>query len=183
MKSTVYGIFAWVLLLACTGRIADAATPYLKGSGGIAMLGSSGRSYDSGYAVACAAGLDNGQYRLEAELGSQKSDISHSAASVSIMTYMANGYIDIDLPLSPAKPFLFAGVGVASVADKIVNYTVASDTVLAWQAGAGASFSMAPLVNIDVQYRYFSASDPELTGHNHYKIDSHNVLLGLKVGF
>jgi opacity protein-like surface antigen len=183
VNKTVYGIAIGILAFTCSGQVAEAAMPYVSGSAALAILGSDDRSYDNGYALTGAVGLDNGQYRLEAELGYQKNDIHHSSASVAMNTYMANGYVDLALPLAPVKPFVVAGVGVASIDDKIGSYTAASDTVLAWQVGAGAAFSLAPLVSLDAQYRYFATTDPELSGHYLYSIGTHNVSLGLRVGF
>jgi opacity protein-like surface antigen len=183
MNKTIYAVAVGMIALTCTGRAAEAATPYVRASGGLAILSSAERSYDSGYALNGAAGLNSGPYRIEAELGYKKNDISHSSASVSMMTYMANGYYDLELPVAPVKPFIVAGVGVANIEDKIGSFVSASDTVLAFQVGAGAAFSVAPMVNLDAEYRYFATSDPELTGHQLYSIGTHNVSLGLRVGF
>lgn len=178
----LYGIVLGVLALAASDRNADAAMPYASFSGGLAMLSSIDRYYDSGYALTGAAGLDRGRYRFEAELGYQKNAIKNSVADISMTTYMANGYYDLELPLAQVKPFVTAGLGVATFNDDNGAGKTVSDRVFAWQAGAGAGFSVSPLVNIDARYRYFSASDPQLTGNSRYSIGSHNVSLGLRIG-
>jgi len=182
VKKRFYGIVLAVLSIAFSGASAEAAMPYLSFSGGLAMLNSIDRSYDSGYLLAGSAGLDSGKYRLEAELGYKKNALSNSVADISMTTYMANGYYDIEFPLAPVKPFVVAGLGMARFNDDNGVGTTVSDHVFAWQVGAGAGYSVAPMVNLDVQYRYFTASDPRLTGNNRYSIGSHNVSLGLRIG-
>lgn len=183
MKKRIYGIVLGMILLAVSGRVADAAMPYVSVTGGLAMLSSVERNYDSGYALAGAAGLDSGKYRFEAEVGYQNNALRNSAADISMTTWMANGYYDLEFPLAPVKPFVAAGLGVAQFNDHNGAGATVSDSVFAWHVGAGAGFSVAPLVTLDAQYRYFAASDPRLTGNNNYSIGSHNVLLGLRIGF
>ncbi|MEI6846910.1 MAG: outer membrane beta-barrel protein [Chlorobiaceae bacterium] len=184
MNKIAYGIVIGFLVFTCFDRFADAATmPYVRGSVGLAMLNSVDRDYNAGYALAGAVGLHDGPYRLEAELGYQKNGINNSVTDVSMKTYMANGYIDLDIPVIPVTPFVMAGVGLATVSDNNGNSTAVSDRVLAWTVGVGTGISVAPLVKLDAQYRYFATSDTELTGHTLYSISTHNLLLGLKIGF
>ncbi len=163
-----------------------AALPYLSASAGLGMLGDSGvgsvvsRSYDTGTLLIGAFGIDNGPVRLEAEAGYRKNGVTNSPASITMKSYMANGYLDLGLPFSPLKPFVLAGGGVATV-DEHNSGLLSGDTVLAWQIGAGAAYSLAPAVTLDVQYRYFDASTPQLAGYR-YSMGSHNILLGLRFG-
>ena len=186
MKITVAGIVLGVLSLVCSPPSANAATPYVSGSIGLASLGDSQltvRSYDAGYDFVGAIGLDSGQYRLEAELGHQKNGVHNSDASESMTTVMGNGYINLDLPFFPLKPFVIAGVGMAKVNEDNGFGTTVGDTVFAWQFGGGAGISVAPFAILDAQYRYFSASSAELAGNHKYSIGTHNVMLGLRVSF
>ena len=178
MKQAIAGVIVSGLSISS----ALAVTPYVSGSAGLAVLGNSEltvRSYDAGYNIVGAAGLDGGLYRLEAELGHQKNGIKNTDASESMTTFMGNGYIDLELPLFPLKPFVLAGVGVANVDDD----NGVGDTVFAWQFGGGAGLSVAPLTTLDVQYRYYATSSAELAGRHNYSIGTHNVMLGLRFGF
>jgi opacity protein-like surface antigen len=186
MKTTVAGVALWLSVLFCPAFSADAATPYISGSAALAMISDSEltpRTYDTGYALAGAVGLDSGPYRVEAELGYQKNGINNSQRAVSLTTYMCNGAVDLGLPIASFKPFITAGVGLADVEEENGNSSIVGDTVFAWQIGAGAGFDVASLVTVDLHYRYFATSDPELTDQKKYTIDTHNVTLGLRVGF
>jgi opacity protein-like surface antigen len=184
MKKTVAGIVLGFMALTCFAPSASAAMPYVRGAVGIASMGDSehtASSFDTGYTVAGALGFDRGQYRLEAELGSQTVGVKNSASEVSMTTYMANYYYDIEIPLAPVKPFISAGVGFANVVEDDALGAEVDDRVLAWQIGAGAGFSVAPFVTCDVQYRHFTTADPELAGGKKYSVGSNNVTIGLRV--
>jgi opacity protein-like surface antigen len=184
MKKTVTGVVLGFMALTCFAPSANAAMPYVRGSVGLASMGDSehtARSYDTGNNVAGAVGLDRGRYRVEAELGSQTEGVKNSVNEVSMTTYMANCYYDIEIPLAPVKPFITAGVGFANVVEDDGFGVEVDDRVLAWQIGAGAGFRVAPFVNLDVQYRHFTTADTELAGGKKYSIGSNNVTVGLRV--
>lgn len=186
MKTTIAGVSVWLALLSCPVLSASAATPYVSGSAALSMPRDSERtprSYDTGYLLTGAVGLDSGLYRLEAALGYQKNEINNSQRTVSMTTYMGNGAIDLGLPLASLKPYITAGAGLADVEEEHDNGSIVGDTVFAWQIGAGAGFEVASLVTVDLQYRYFATTDPELADQKKYTIDTHNVMLGLRVGF
>ncbi|MEI8032001.1 MAG: outer membrane beta-barrel protein [Chlorobiaceae bacterium] len=163
---------------------AMAAIPYISASTGIGMLNDSrigsivARSYDTATPFTGAFGIENGPIRLEAEAGQRKNSVTSSPAAISMRTVMANGYLDLGLPFSQVKPFAVAGCGLATI-DEHNGRVVAGDTVLAWQVGAGAGYALNPLVNIDLQYRYFEATTPQLAGYR-YSMGGHNLLLGLR---
>ncbi|MEI6691624.1 MAG: outer membrane beta-barrel protein [Chlorobium sp.] len=187
MKKIVSGLVC--LLIFFFSQIAGAVTtPYVCGSIGLAMLSDShgnyiaDRSFDSGHLFSGSLGLDSGRYRVEAELGYQKNGVNNSSSVLSMTTYMANGFVNVELPLAPVKPFVLAGLGIAKVDDDNGFGLIVGDRVFAWQIGAGAGFSIAPMVNLDAQYRYFTTTNPELAGYNTYRIGSHNVILGLRIG-
>jgi opacity protein-like surface antigen len=186
MKKRVAGFLLGFMVMLCSVSSAFAATPYVSGRFALAMPSDSEitqRSYDAGYALLGAVGLDKGSYRVEAELGYRNNGVRNSPGEVSMTTCMGNGIIDIDLPLAPLKPFIIAGVGLANVEEDNGIGGKDDDMVFAWQIGAGTGFTVAPLVTVDVQYRYLALSDPELVAHKRYTIDTHNVMLGLRVGF
>jgi len=185
----------WRTALACavlvigTTASACAATPYVSGSVGIAMLEDSDLGhgftlpYDAGMAVALAAGLDMGNLRLEAEVGFQENGIEESDdLEVAVTTFMANGYYDLELPLNPIKPYVTAGIGLADVNAEELAFGDDSSLVLAGQIGVGAGFAVAPMITLDARYRYLMTTDAEFDGGPDISISSHNVMLGLRVG-
>jgi opacity protein-like surface antigen len=154
----------------------------------------------SGLTLLGAIGCDYGDYRLEAEVGYQKNDVKDitynydgdDSASfdmdgdVSVLSLMANGYYDFDL--GGVELYATAGVGVAQVSmDNIGedgdDYSYdASETTLAYQVGAGLATPIADNVKLDLRYRYFATTDFTVLGSN-MNVDSHSVLLGVRVGF
>ncbi|MFZ4524335.1 MAG: outer membrane protein [Chlorobium sp.] len=185
MKQAIARVIVGLVISGFSVSPALAATPYVSGSAGLAVLGDSEqtvRSYDAGYNLVGAVGLDGGRYRLEAELGSQSNGVKNSIRDVSMTTCMGNGYLEVELPLSSFKPFVMGGVGVANVDENIGSGVEVDDRVFAWQVGAGVGFTLVPLVTLDAQYRYFTTATPELAGTK-YSIGTHNFMLGLRVGF
>ncbi|MGB0132192.1 outer membrane protein [Chlorobium sp.] len=192
MKKLLSATACGLLALICSGPAANAATPYISGSAGIPLLNDSeitiegdhvgDWSYDTGYALTAAIGLDSGKYRVEAEVGYQENDLEGFAQKVSMMTYLGNGYLDFELPAAGIKPFVSVGLGFATV-EWSDGITPIDDTVFAWQIGAGVGFSVAPKVTIDAKYRYFATSNPELADDEEYSIASHNFALGMRIGF
>lgn len=156
----------------------------------------------SGLSLAGAIGCDYGDYRLEAEIGYQKNEIdsysdngstsSDMKGDVSLLSLMANGYYDFDL--GGVELYATAGIGVAQVTfDDVyddgsdVGYTV-HETTLAYQIGAGIAVPVADNIKIDARYRYFATTDFTPDDVSTYtnqdmNIESHSVLLGLRVGF
>ena len=179
MKKAVTAIVLGFAALTGFAPSADAAMPYARASVGLASMGDSGytaRSYDTGYNLVGAVGLDGGHYRVEAEIGYQNNEIKDVLKNLSMTTYMANYYMDIAFPVVPVKPFLTAGVGVANVYG-----TGDNDRVVAWQVGAGAGFNVFPFATLDLQYRHAGTANPVLAGRE-YSIGTNNVLVGLRVG-
>jgi opacity protein-like surface antigen len=172
-----------------------AATPYVGGSAGFAFLNSSEvkingayvgeADYDTGEAFSGAIGLDNDGYRLEGEVAYQKNDIDNWGSDVSVLSVMANGYLDFQISNSKITPFVSAGISYAKVDVEYLGDD-GDDSVLAFQLGAGIGFQISPTVTLDAKYRYFSTGSPEFeVGGNTLEmdIDSHNILLGLRVKF
>ncbi len=184
-------------------------------------------SFDSGIALTAALGYDFGTTRLEAEFGYQKNDVSSltfdfyddyygedfvitddATGSVSLTTFMLNGYYDIQ-PMgdSGVEIFLTAGIGAAFVHFDEVgpgyntyeydyysdpDYTSTfSETTWAYQLGAGVAVPVGDNIMVDARYRYFntaditSRDDDELTLDDpmNISIDSHSALVGLRYNF
>jgi opacity protein-like surface antigen len=198
MKTSKY-IVAGIMALTLPFSYAQAATPYIGGSVGLGFLSDSTieddgsklgeLSWDSGFLVGGAIGIKEDVYRLEAEVGYQQNDAktltlsggSESAAKgdVSILSFLANAYYDFNSGTGTLVPFLTAGAGVASI--ELTEDL--DDTVFAWQVGAGLGVELTPDITMDLKYRYFAASDPTYDDTTKLSVSSHDLLLGLRVGF
>ncbi len=166
--------------------------------------------FDSGIALLGAYGCDYGAYRVEAELGYQRNDLTNLTVNesgeapaeegttfdytgkVSIASLLFNAYYDIDL--GGAELSLGAGIGVAQVdmsdidhendeGDDFVGISASNihETTLAWQLGAVLGIPVADNVMLDARYRYFATTDATVDNAN-ANLETHNVLLGLRLG-
>lgn len=206
MKSFL-SVCAALLVFFASAPLAQAgANPYVGLSAGIALLSDSdvkeggvtdedAIEYGTGYAVNGALGLDGGMYRLEAAVGYQTNDIERTPGgdvdddedvSLSILSFMANGYIDFGMPGSVIEPYVMAGAGIADVTRSEEGENE-GDTVFAYQLGAGVGFTAIPNVVLDLGYRYFATADVTFDEIPPDEIDatvsSHNIMAGVRVNF
>ena len=131
-------------------------------------------------------------------LGEDSADLDESIdldGDITVLSLLVNGYYDIDLgggvELSPT-----VGVGVAQVSVDDVNVDMPnevpddfdeigldiSETTFAYQAGIGLGIPLGGNIMLDARYRYFATTDFTMLAVN-TNIESHNALLGLRVGF
>lgn len=152
-----------------------------------------------GYALSGALGLDFGILRLEGELfyNVYSLDAIEDAgvdadADGAFETLAGMGNLFVDLPLAAVTPFVGAGIGYADVkADNFETGGVPlvddSDTVMAWQLRAGMAFSLFPMTDMTVGYRYFVTDDLEMRNSlgdvDVEKLKSHIFELGLRFTF
>ena len=89
-------------------------------------------------------------------------------------------------------PYFGVGVGFARIEAANLKVTgeplaTGSDTVLAYQLGAGIDYMLTNYLNLDLGYRFFNSIRPELTEANgqKFKMDymSHSIVFGLRAGF
>jgi outer membrane immunogenic protein len=191
-----------VLFLSVVGSASLAVSPacaetYLSGNLGIVFLndadfhvaGESGEfSFDPGIALVGAIGQTFGEgMRAEVELGYRTNDVDkvkingwgtayyNGSADISTLSLMANGYYDFK-PRSAFSPFIGGGVGFANVDGN------GDDTVFAYQLMLGGSWTLDNRLFLDLQYRYFATTDPDL-GRIEIEYNSHNLMVGLRKGF
>ena len=192
-----------LLVFLVSAPLAQAATPYVSASAGIGFLSDSdieeggvttdeAIEYKTGFALNGALGIDGGMYRLEGAIGYQVHDFDSIAdgfpgidpdeADVSILSFLANGYLDIEMPASMVTPYLTAGAGVANVS---FDWDGSSDddTVFAYQFGAGVGIDATPNVMLDLGYRYFATGDVSPDDDVDVSIASHNLMAGVRVNF
>jgi opacity protein-like surface antigen len=166
--------------------------------------------FDNGFNVGGAFGYDYGLARLEIELAHRENDVDtinvdlidfKGDGDFSATSVMLNGYWDFETG-SPVVPYLGGGIGFANVSannvkffDELgaVRYVDDDDNVFAYQLAAGLAFALNPALTLDLGYRFFGTSDPELEadpllvdppfGDFETEFDSHNVNLGLRMNF
>ena len=167
--------------------------------------------FDNGYGLSGAIGHTWGPFRLEGELSYRKNDLdkitidSIGAAGLLVTNvgtfdldgdtssfgFMANGYYDFN-PGGNWVPFVMAGLGgarlnldVTSIGGAATTYDE-SDTVFAYQIGAGLGNEIQPGVIATLSYRFFGTTDPTFDDGVD-KIDSeyqsHNIWAGINVQF
>jgi opacity protein-like surface antigen len=166
--------------------------------------------FDNGYNVGGAFGYDYGLARLEVELAHRQNDVDtininfiegpaafSGDGDFSATSVMLNGYWDFETG-SPVVPYIGGGIGFANVSANDVEINGApvvddDDTVFAYQLAAGIAFALAPPLTLDLGYRFFGTSNPDLEidpslrvlGFSDFEteFDSHNVSLGLRMNF
>ncbi len=166
---------------------------------------------DNGAVFSAAVGHAWGGLRVEGEFSYRKNDLDSvrvdtiTVAGVVFTAlgtfdfegdttsygFMANGWYDFDTG-SNWVPFVGLGVGVArlnldiqSVAGVGVTYDE-SDTVFAYQVGAGLGYRVTPTMTVTLSYRYFATKDPEFDdGVDKIETEyaSHNIMAGLVARF
>ncbi len=181
-------ILLTALIAGMSAAPALAGTPYVSGSVGLGLLNSGSFTptggvkedvkFDSGVAFGGAIGIKQNDFRIEAALAHQSNDIQDSTDSVSLFSYMVNGYYDISLDKSSVSPFVTVGLG--GVSAKSPNSD--SKSAFAWQLGAGVGVKASKDLTVDLGVRYtkpsaFKYSDGE------FKVSSTNILAGLRYGF
>jgi opacity protein-like surface antigen len=166
---------------------------------------------DTGYGISGALGYSWGNFGLEGEVSYRKNDLDDvSVNTLSIagllftglgtfsldgettaLGFMANGWYNFATP-GPWVPFIGAGIGVANISldlDNIGGVAVSydeSDTVFAYQVGAGVGYKVTPKTMVNLSYRYFATHDPEFSdGVDNVETEysTHNVMLGVTVRF
>lgn len=157
--------------------------------------------YDTGLAMDLALGYKFGPTRLEGEIGYQKNDFNDMtvvgvgslkgagipfSGDTKTTSFLLNGYYDFTND-SAFTTYLTAGLGLARVKASLSlpfsGYNDSgSDTVFAYQIGAGVEYAINQTVSLDARYRYFATSDPSF-GTTDAEFSSHNLMLGAKVKF
>ncbi|ANT65722.1 Adhesin/invasin protein PagN [Prosthecochloris sp. CIB 2401] len=192
-KTAMAALAAAMLTFGPSAFEAEAADPYARIGIGPGFLSDSEHGPDiefkTGVVVNGAIGLDGGPYRVEGEIGYQENKVDRWAElaidgdEVSILSFMGNGYLDLEMPGSLVTPYLMGGIGLANVdfdAPAAVGATD-SDTVFAWQLGLGVGFRPLPRVTVDIGYRYFTTTDVDAGPVRDIEIASHDILAGVRI--
>ncbi len=168
--------------------------------------------FDTGFGVSGAVGYAYGALRFEGEISYRKNDLDDLQVNsltlggttisgvlgtfalegdTTALGFMANGWYDMDTG-TPWVPFVGAGLGIAKINIDIESVAGIptiydeSDTVFAFQVGAGVGYKVTPTTTVSLSYRFFGTADPEFDD-GFDKIDaeymSHNVMVGVLFGF
>lgn len=180
---------------------------YVKAVGKMTMFGNLGtdpidRSYsigfdtaDVGYGWGFAVGRQFGQFRVEGQFDSNKSDLDDvrlsnrvvgnnvpiESGDIRVNTVMINGFYDF--PVADAlSVYVMAGMGYGSVTLSL--YDVDDDkTAFAAKAGLGVSYAFASNQAVELGYEYLTTGDVVIGGLDVNDIESHNIVLGYRFSF
>lgn len=186
------------------------ANPYVSGSVGSGSLADSDITlagqpvvikFKSGVPFSGAIGFKEDLYRVEAAIGYQSNDLdsvkfgaspvqASTGASVSIFSYLVNGYYDVDLKGSVA-PYVTAGIGGASITMKSTAKPDQSKSGLAYQFGAGIGVKASENMVFDLGYRYFKTTSKDAEFHTNSSdtvladvpVASHHFMAGVRYSF
>jgi opacity protein-like surface antigen len=155
--------------------------------------------FDSGWNVAGAIGYRMDNIRFEAEIGYQENDVDNVdfrgrdvefSGDANVLSLLANGYYDF-VNSSAWTPFVTAGLGMAQVEISDLNFAGSGlrsasedDSVFAWQIGAGVSYAISDMLDLEMKYRYLMVSDLEF--EEGFEVDgpnSHIFSLGMRYNF
>lgn len=157
-----------------------------------AAIDSTTVDHRAGYDVDGTVGYDLGVFRLEAEVGYRKANVTglrsttttpfvsstgatalarpgtydYAGGSTSALSFMVNGLWDFGDD-DGVQGFVGPGIGVARVKSRLALNTRGaglddSDTVVAWQAVAGVRAPISDNIDVTLKYRFFNAPGVEL---------------------
>ena len=171
-----------------------ASNPYVSLSGGLGLMNNSTEdgiadyvTFKTGYVINGAVGLKTDYARLEAEVGYHRNVIDTYAfsslpdADISLWSFMANGYLDYEMKDSGISPYIMAGIGCASLTWDEPGWND-TQTVFAWQIGAGVGIKAGDKATVDLGYRYFKPSDVTWKDDTKNTFASSNILVGVRIG-
>ncbi|HEY9079443.1 OmpA family protein [Magnetovibrio sp.] len=204
-KSTIASFAVALLATTFTPALAQDAGLYVSGAVGVVGVekttvndtASRKVSFDDGLAGAVALGYDYASpWRTEVELarravGLDKVAGANASGDLSATSLMGNVLYDFDVS-SRFTPYLGVGVGAGRV-----NFDNASpfgaspiddtDTGLAMQAIAGASYELQDNLDLFADYRYFTTRNLDMrtvAGNSaSFDVDAHTVMVGLRFSF
>ncbi len=163
--------------------------------------------FDTGVYAGGTAGFDFGLLRLEGELSYRHSDIKSITdksdgfrfqnvdGNLGALSFMANAFVDLHNP-SPITPYFGGGVGFAvlnlsdtfaGAPSRVLLYPNGSETVFAYQVGAGLEIALNRMFSLDLGYRYFGTDkanfESDSISTTNLKLESHNAMVGLRMIF
>lgn len=108
------------------------------------------------------------------------------SGDLGVLGVMGNAYLDLELGDDvPVTPYLGFGIGLgAAFADFRAGSTNVEDedVVFAYNVLAGVGFDVTEEVVLQVGYRYFATTDPEIQGVD-VELDIHELVFGARYEF
>jgi len=200
MRGLLLGTATAVALagMATSAQAADRHGWYFGLEGGIVKLNDNTAyfgletAYENGWAGLGEVGYAfNGRWRVELELGMRRNEVDKIEFIGSVDTGDVRNYTGFvnavwDAPISNKWALsLGAGIGLDHVTAAFFG-SHGDDTVFAAQGIAGLTYQMSTHWDLDLNYRYLWAADPqvEIFGvTNDLDITKHTITIGFRYGF
>jgi len=126
-------------------------------------------SFDPGWGFNGAVGYDMGEIRVEGEIGFRLFDVDEITVfpfppisvsdDVTALTFMVNGYYDMETPNSPWTPYVGFGLGFLDISIDITGGGSFSETEFAYQGMLGLGYESSPNTVLTAGYRFFGFTD------------------------
>jgi len=183
---------------------------YVSGNAGVSTLMDSDTNsgpgllgvstFDDGHVFTVAVGYSVGALRVEGEISHRKNDWEAFTAQglalaaegdFSSLSFMVNGWYDFNTSTNWV-PFVGGGIGISAMnmeINRIAGIPQSydeSDTVFAYQFGAGIGYKLTPKATISLSYRLFGTSDVEFVDPvdtDTYEYLSHSFMIGTRITF
>lgn len=217
MKRLIVFLFISAIFLSSSAQAQNKGY-YVSGNTGVTLLSDAKLesnnlkfgefSFDPGFNVGAALGYNFGSFRLEGEIGYHRNEmdelsenslvtgcpcVSPIDGSLSVLSYMVNGYYDFHLASSGLVPYLGAGVGAATTKVDIGLTGDETDIVFAYQIAGGVGYKINPKITLTAGYRYFATTESEFDVINllspgisstvFTEVESHELIVGLRYQF
>lgn len=168
----------WVAMVVAAVFMATSASAangkmYFSGSAGLSITDDLdfpgiNISFSPGFNVGGALGYDFGQFRAEGEIRYSSVDVdevngipSPISADLSALTFMANGYYDIEMANSPLTPYIGAGLGLVSSEISAGASSSADQEDFGYQFMVGLGFDVGKTTILTAEYRFLGIADSD----------------------
>ena len=125
-------------------------------------------SFSPGFNVGGALGYDMGRFRVEGEIRYSTVDLdevngipSPINVDLSELTFMANGYYDVEMKNSPLTPYLGVGLGLVSSEIDGGVFGSADEEDFGYQFMVGLGFDVTPSTILIAEYRFLGIADSD----------------------
>ena len=168
---------------------------------GWVAVGGAGYAFSNGLRIEAEAGYrhvrlkkldirEDGGLGAVLGVGSLNGVTTRAYGTESALSGMLNAWYELDTG-TPVGVYVGGGIGIARISidnvktggPVIVDDT---DTVFAYQVGAGVSYAFTPKARATLEYRFFGTTQSRFTdisGDFNSEFHNHSVLLGARIGF
>jgi len=149
---------------------------------------------DNGYGFGGAVGVHFDQFRVEAEVAYQETDIDAFTLSsrtgpgigigsgdTKITTYMVNGYYEFPIAQGFGI-YVTAGLGMGTTEFELSEFDD-DDTNFAWKGGAGVSYTFNRNLAMDLGWEYIGLGDADINHTEITDIYTNNIVAALRYSF